>query len=126
MSLFPPPPAAFMVMVKSCVYGVPCAVPFAMVALTVTVPAAVALRVFPLIVAEPLTTDQAMVLLVAVEGTTVPVSVNAVPAVAVAGTPVMSVTATKSSPLSFAKVVVPLPLIPHSNLPPLIFAHPIF
>ena len=76
----------------------PCAVPLAMVALTVTVPAAVAFRVFPLTVAEPLTTDQAIVLLVAVAGSTVPVRVNAVPAVAVVATPVMSVTATKVPP----------------------------
>ena len=66
-----------------------------MVALTVTVPALDVYNVLPLIVApvEPaFTTLHVIVLLVAVVGVTVPVSVNDAPALTVAGTPVMFVT----------------------------------
>ena len=72
----------------------PCAVPFATVAVIVTLPAPVGLRVFPLTVAEPLTTDQTIVWLVALFGVTTPLRVKGVPAVADAGTPVMLDTAT--------------------------------
>ena len=73
-----------------------------MVACTVTVPAALAVRVFPLILApmslELLVIDmvQVMVLLVALEGFTVPERYKGVPAVAVVGTPVIDDTGTKS------------------------------
>jgi hypothetical protein len=72
--------------------------PFTIVARTETVPAAVVFNVLPLMVAPvvpALTTIQVIVLLVAVAGLTVPVSASPVPAVAVEGTPVMLVTATK-------------------------------
>ena len=71
--------------------------PLAMVAVTVTVPAAVVFKVLPEMVAPVLPADftlQTMVLLVALVGATVPVSVSGVPAVAAVGTPVMFVTAT--------------------------------
>ena len=73
--------------------------PFAMVAVTVTVPAAVVFKVLPEMVAPVAPADftlQTMVLLVASVGATVPVSVSGVPAVAVVGTPVMPVTALKA------------------------------
>ena len=69
--------------------------PLVMVALTVTVPAAVVLSVLPLMVAPVVPefhTLHVIVLFVAFEGFTVPVSVSGVPAVAVVGTPVMLVT----------------------------------
>ena len=69
--------------------------PLTIVALTVTVPTAVVLSVFPLIVAPvvpALTMLHAIVLFVALDGFIVPVSVSCVPAVAVVGTPVMLVT----------------------------------
>jgi hypothetical protein len=54
----------------------------------------------PLAIAAPVVpavfTDQAIALLVAVVGATVPVKVSAVPTVAAEGTPVMPVTATKT------------------------------
>ena len=74
--------------------------PLVMLALTVAVPAAVGVSVFPLSVAIPEgaveTNDHAMVLFVALAGFTVPVSVSGVPAVAAVGTPVMPVTATNA------------------------------
>jgi len=88
-----------MVTLKSCVYAVPCAIPFAMVAVTVTVPAAVVFRVLPLMyapVVPALLTVHAMVLLVALEGETVPERVRGVLAVPVVGTPEMLVTGTKA------------------------------
>ena len=63
----------------------PAAAPPAMVALTVTVPAAVVWRVFPVMAAPvvpALTTVHAIVLFVTPAGFTVPVSGRAVPAVA--------------------------------------------
>jgi len=66
------------------------------VAVTTAVPAAVALKVLPLIVAPVVPaflTLHTIVLFVAFAGATVPVSVSGVPAVALAGTPVISVTA---------------------------------
>jgi len=68
-----------------------------MLAVTVTVPAAVVVRVFPLIVALVVPDDftvHTMVLLVAFAGPTVPERVS-VPTEAVVGTPVIPVTATK-------------------------------
>ena len=69
--------------------------PLVIVALIVTVPAADAFSVLPLIVAPvvpALTTLHVIVWFVAFAGFTVPVSVSGVPAVAVVGTPVMLVT----------------------------------
>jgi hypothetical protein len=65
------------------------------VAVTVTVPAAVVFRVLPLKevpVPPSVLTDQVMVWFVALDGATVPVKVSGVPAVAVVGTPVIFVT----------------------------------
>ena len=73
---------------KSSVYGVPAALPLAMVAVTVTVPVAVVFRLFPLIVAPVVPgdfTDHSMVLLVALVGATVPERVR-LPTEAVPGT----------------------------------------
>jgi hypothetical protein len=73
--------------------------PFSIIALTVTVPGAVAVNVRPLIdapVAPASLTVQVIVLLVASTGDTVPVRVRGVPAVAVAGTPVILLTAIKA------------------------------
>ena len=73
--------------------------PLATVAVTVTVPPAVVLRVLPLMVAPvapALFTDHAMVLFVALEGSTVPVRAMGVPAMPLVGTPVIFVTATKA------------------------------
>jgi len=67
---------------------VPAALPLAIVPVTVTVPAAVVLRVFPLIVAPVVPddfTDHTMVLLVALVGATVPERVR-LPTEAVPGT----------------------------------------
>ena len=86
------------VMVKSCVYAIPCALPLAIVAVTVTVPAAVVFKMFPMILAPvvpALLTVHAMVLLVALDGTTVPTRVMAATAVPVVGMPMMLVTGTK-------------------------------
>jgi len=86
-----------MVIRKSWVYGVPAALPLAIVAVIVTVPAAVVLRVFPLIVAPVVPgdfTDHAMVLLVALVGVIDPERVR-LPIEAEVGTPVIPVTATK-------------------------------
>ena len=77
-----------------------------MVALTTTSPVPVGVNVVPLTVAGPLTTDQTMVLLVAVVGCTVPVKVRGVPFTAVVGTPVMSVTATKAAATLMVKSFV--------------------
>ena len=82
------------------------------VALTVTVPAAVAFKVLPLMVAPvvpALRTLHVIVLFVALAGVTVPVSVSGVPAVAVAGTPAMFVTCIKESMTVTAQVAVLLP-----------------
>ena len=70
-----------------------------------TVPSPVGLRVFPLTVAEPLATDQTIVLLVALFGVTTPLRVKGVPAVADAGTPVMPDTATKGVSPPFTVIV---------------------
>ena len=78
----------------------PTAVPFAMVAVTVNVPEPVVFNVLPVMVAPVVPaffTLQVMVLLVALAGVTVPVSVSGVPAVAVVATPVMSVTGKKAA-----------------------------
>ena len=72
-----------------------------MVAVTITVPAAFVVRVFPLMVAPvvpALFTDHTIVLLVALEGTTVPERAMGVPATPLVGTPVIPVTATKVDP----------------------------
>ena len=74
--------------------------PFAIVAVTVTEPAAVVESVLPVMpapVVPAFFTLQAMVLFVALVGATVPLSVRPVPAVAVVGTPVMPVTGTKAA-----------------------------
>ena len=71
--------------------------PLIIVALTVTVPALGALKVFPLIVAPvfaAFTTLHVIAEFVALLGLTVPERVKFVPAVAVVGTPVMPVTGT--------------------------------
>jgi hypothetical protein len=93
-------------MTKSRVKAVPCAVPFAMVALTVIFPAPLLLliKVFPSIDAGlglvyP-TIVHTIVLLVALAGATVPVRVRGVLAVPAVGTPVMPVTATNALPSS--------------------------
>ena len=71
--------------------------PLTMVAVTTTVPVAVGVRVLPPVkFARPLFNVHTMFLFVALEGTTVPDSISAVPTVAVSGTPVISVTATKA------------------------------
>ena len=72
-------------------------VPLVTVANTTTVPAAVVLRVLPVMLAPvvPLSCMlHTMFLLVALEGATVPESVSGVPTVASVGTFVISVTAT--------------------------------
>ena len=71
--------------------------PFVMVAVTTTGPAAVAVNAPAVIVAVPLFTVQTMVLLVAVAGSTIPVRVKGAPTVPEAGTPLISVTATKAA-----------------------------
>jgi len=95
--------------------------PLAMVAVTVTLPAAVAVSVFPLMV-EPvlpaLFTDHAIVLLVALSGATVPVRVRGVPAVTLVGTPEIPVTATKELSSCFVHVVPPLCLVYVPGPPP--------
>jgi len=74
--------------------------PFTIVALTVTTPDVVVFKILPPEIEPPavlgLTTLHVIVLLVAVLGATVPVSVKGMPAVAAVGTPEMPVTATKS------------------------------
>ena len=73
------------------------AFPLAMVAVMITAPAAVVVRVFPLIVAPVVPgdfIDHMMVLSVALDGLTVPERAR-VPTEAVVGTPVIPVTATK-------------------------------
>ena len=69
-----------------------------MVAVTVTVPAAVVLRILPPVIVAPvvpaLLTLQVMFLFVAFAGFTVPASVSGVPDVAEDGTPVILVTGT--------------------------------
>ena len=63
-------------------------------------PAAVVVSVLPLILAPvvpALATLHVIVLLVALEGSTIPVRVSGVPAVALVGMPVMFVTATKAA-----------------------------
>jgi hypothetical protein len=71
--------------------------PFVIVALTVTVPAAVVFSVLPVIVAPVVPAFWTLHIIgawfVASDGTTVPVRVRGVPAVAVVGTPVILVTA---------------------------------
>jgi hypothetical protein len=78
--------------------------PFTILAVTVTVPAAVVLRVFPDEIVAPVVpafaTLHIILRWVAFAGFTVPVKVIGVPAVAVAGTFVMLVTGTK--PQAFA------------------------
>ena len=72
--------------------------PLAIVAVTVTVPDAVVERVFPLMVAPVVPAffiDHTIVLLVALEGATVPERVRGVPAVPPVGIPEILVTATK-------------------------------
>ena len=81
----------------------------AMVALTVAVPAAVALNVLPVIVAPVVPafrTLHVIVLFVAFVGVTVPVSASGVPAVADVGTPLMFVTATKEGLMTMSKSCV--------------------
>ena len=78
-----------------------------MVAVMVTLPVSVGLRVFPLMVAEPLTTDQPIVWLVALEGDTVPVKVKGVPTITDVGTSVIPDTATKVVPLPTVVVLSP-------------------
>jgi hypothetical protein len=89
-------PTNVTVIVKFFVYGVPTAKPFAIVAVTVAVTAAVVFRTLPPVILAPvvpaLLTDHVMVWLVAFEGDTVPVKVKGVPAVADVGTPDMLVT----------------------------------
>ena len=73
--------------------------PLAMVAVTVTVPAAVVVRVFPLMVAPvvpALFTDHTIALLVALSGATIPERAMEVPAMPPVGTPVIPVTGTKA------------------------------
>ena len=72
-----------------------------MVAVTITVPAPLVFKVLLLILAlvvPALLTVHIMVLLVALEGDTVPFKVTGVPAVADVDTPVMFDTATKAAP----------------------------
>ena len=69
-----------------------------MVAVTVTLPAAVAVSVLPLMAAPvvpALFTDHTIVWLVALAGATVPVRVRELPTVPAVGTPEILVTATK-------------------------------
>ena len=90
--------AADTVILKSFAKLVPGATPFSTIARIVTVPAEEAVKVLPVMVAAaPLTRIHEMVLLVASLGTIVPVRVSGVPAVAVVGKPVMSVTALKAT-----------------------------
>jgi hypothetical protein len=99
METVPAKVARLTVTVTSFVKGVVGLAPFTMVALMVAVPAAVVLRILPPVMVAPVVpafcTLHTMVLLVAVVGTTVPVSVSGEVTVAVVGMPVMSVTATK-------------------------------
>ena len=84
------------VMVNSLVKSSPSLLPFAMVALTITSPAAVAVRTLSARVALPLSTLQTMVWLVAFAGSTVALRVRGCPTLAAVGTPVISDTATNS------------------------------
>ena len=86
--------------------------PLTIVALTVTVPAAVVFRLLPLMVAPvfpALATDHTIVLFVALAGFTVPVRVRAVPTVPLVGTPVIPVTGTMAVPTVTTQVAVLLP-----------------
>jgi hypothetical protein len=87
------------VIVKSCVYAVLEVLPFATVAVMVAVPAEVALKELPDMVAPvpfALLTLHVMVLFVALLGATVPESASDVPVVADVDTPEMPVTATNA------------------------------
>lgn len=83
---------------KVLVYGVPAADPSVIVASTVAVPAAVALKILPPVIFAPvppaLATLHVMFWLVALFGATVPVSVSIAPAAADNGTPDMPDTGT--------------------------------
>ena len=101
--------AAFTVMLKSLVKSVDSVAPFIMVAVTVIVSADVVFRVESTIIAPVVPaflTLQMMLLFVALVGVTVPERVRSVPAMAVVGPPVMSMTATKEVLISMESVFV--------------------